>query len=464
MGLLSKLASTLIGKAANRYLATAFNPWEISRGRLSATNFDIAVKAYTSWVYRCSSLNANSVAQLSLRLYSQKPTSGKMTARVNQIPVTSKTYESYLKNPALGHYIKKKAIEIEEIEEHSFLDLMKVVNPQRNEFDLKNETELFLELTGNSYWYLVPSNLRGANGMYLPAEIWVLPSHRVKIVPSATEFIDHFELRRQGFGEPVRYEPEEIIHFRFPNPNDILYGMGPLQGARNAVDVNQYIRDYETNLFKNQARPDFIIKMEKGAKFDDPQKDRFREMWQDAYGRGAQSVGKFGILEGGMDLKELGWSPKELSFLIGRDMTKEEIANIFGIPMSKIQTKDVNRANAEVGETTYQRDTISPRLRLIEQKITEKLLPVYDEKLFCVFEDNIPLDKEFKLKEKESNLKTGYTSINQERKLNGDEPVEWGEVPILPMNMMPLEAAGGKEIKELAGAISDKIKERLKES
>ncbi|KKK62088.1 hypothetical protein LCGC14_3007820, partial [marine sediment metagenome] len=297
-------------------MATAFNPWELSRGRLSATNFDVAVRAYTSWTYRCANLNANSVAQLALKLYSEKPTSSKMTARVNQIPVTSKTYESYLKNPALKNYIKKKDIEIEEIESHPFLDLMKNVNPQRNEFDLKNETELFLELTGNGYWYLVPSNLRGADGRYLPAEIWVLPSQRVTIVPSATEFIDHFELRRQGFGNLVRYEPEEIVHFRFPNPNDVLYGMGPLQGAANAVDVNQYIKDYEIGLFKNQARPDFVIKMEKGTKMDEPQQKRFMEMWKDTY-RGTGSAGKFGVLQGGMDLKEFGWSPKDLSFLIG---------------------------------------------------------------------------------------------------------------------------------------------------
>ena len=458
MGLLRKLASTITGRGANRYLATAFNPWELSRGRLSATNFEVAVRAYTSWTYRCANLNANSVAQLALKLYSEKPTSSKMTARVNQIPVTSKTYESYLKNPALKNYIKKKDIEIEEIESHPFLDLMKNVNPQRNEFDLKNETELFLELTGNGYWYLVPSNLRGADGRYLPAEIWVLPSQRVTIVPSPTEFIDHFELRRQGFGNPVRYEPEEIVHFRFPNPNDVLYGMGPLQGARNAVDVNQYIRDYETNLFRNQARPDFIIKSEGKMNLD--QRDRFMEIWKDTY-RGTKSSGKFGVLEGGMDIKELGWSPKELSFLIGRNMTKEEICNIFGIPMSKVQTKDVNRANAEVGETTYQRDTISPRLRLIEQKITEKFLPIYDDKLFCVFEENIPLDKEFKVKERESNLKNAYSSINEERKLDGREPVAWGDVPLVQMNIVPLEVAGEKQIKELAGVISDNIKERL---
>jgi len=464
MGLLTKFANTFIKKSVDRYLLSAFNPWELSRGRLSTTDFDMAMKAFTSWVYRCVVLNYQSVAQLSLRLYSHKQSGGKNTARVNQIPVTSKTYEAYLRNTSLVNYIKRKDIEIEEIEDHPFLDLMKNVNDQRNEFDLKGETQMFLELVGNSYWYLIPSNMRGENGRYIPSGIWVLPANRVKIVPSKKTFIDHFELRQSGFGDPTRYEPEEIVHFRFPNPNDILYGMGPLQGAANTVDVNQYIKDYEIGLFKNQARPDFVFKMEKDVRMNEPDRERFIEMWKDTYGRGPKSAGKFGVLPGGMDLKEIGWSPKDLSFLIGRNLTKEEICNCFGVPMSKVQTQDVNRANAEVGEVTYQRDTISPRLRLMEQKITEKLLPVYDESLFCVFEENIPIDKEFRVTERESNLKNGYSSINEERKIDGRERVDWGDKPILPLNLVPFESASGEDLRELAESISGKIKERLKEN
>ena len=842
MGWVDKLTDRFIRKGVDRYLLSAFNPWELSRGRLSTTDFDMAVKAFTSWVYRCCTLNANSVARLSLKLYSQKETSSRSTARVNQIPVTSKTYDSYLRNTSLKYYIKKKDVDIEEIESHPFLDLMKQVNDQRNEFDLKNETELFLELTGNSYWYLVPSNMRGADGRYLPASIWVLPANRVKIVPSKKTFIDHFELRQSGFGNPTRYEPEEIVHFRFPNPNDILYGMGPLQGAANAVDVNQYIKDYEIGLFKNQARPDFVFKMEKNVRVSDPDRERFKTMWQDTYG-GTKSSGKVGVLPGGMDLEQIGWSPKDLSFLIGRGMTMNEICfkpdtliitddglkpiqdiiegnkvlthrgrfrpvtktykrsyngqligieakgfeevfvtpnhpflsikakpdrsnnvkfngqyewkkadelicrkhkengshysrrefdnlvfpelregnlyqeldmftfankaervgedyiragnakgylvnrwikvdnkfgkligyflaegstgdhqtifyfhkneeeycnevrnliknifgvdssifekpesnvrvvrnsnrivrdffaqfghkapskkltpwcfegnknfwagiiegmmngdghkptenidtltstskdliwqirllllsfekysgivtmkpregcirgkkiksgisyclswreekegtssiifsngflksflkekhyqdyegqvynlevkdddsyvtvggtvhncTIFGVPMTKMTTEKVNRSNMETGEVMYQTDTISPRLRLQEQKITEKVLPIYDSSLFTVFEENIPLDREFRVTERESNLKNGYSSINEERKIDGREPVEWGEQPILPLNLVPFEMAGGEDLRELAESISGKIKERL---
>lgn len=440
--------SGLLMKAArkmNPFLAAEFSPWELSRGRLADGDFDKMVKAYGSWVYRCASMNATSVAQVSLKLYVRRPAGGRTTREkgmkfVNHIPVTDKTYQCYLQNRRLKSYIRKD-VEIEEIEEHPFLDLMKNVNLWRNAFDLHYETQLFLELTGNSYWYI------RNNGLQVPAEVWVLPSNRITIVPDPVEFIARFELRRKGFGEPEKFDPSEIIHFRFPNPRDILYGMGPLMGAANAVDVNQYMRDYEQGLFENQGRPDLMVITKTGMTPD--QRKRFEKQWREKF-QGRKKAGKFGVLEGDLDIKELGFSPKEMSYLVGRKMTMQEICGIFGVPMSKVTTEDVNLANAKIGEYQYMKDTISPRLRLIEEKLNEKLMPLYPNppgKLFCLFENPVPEDEEFRLKERESNLRTGYSSINQERQEDGQEEVPWGEVPLLPMNLMPISSS--KDLNEI---------------
>lgn len=447
--------SGLLMKAAgkvNPFLAAEFHPWELSRGRIAHGDFDKMIAAYSSWAYKCASLNANSVAQVPLRLYVRRPAKGKMVKQVNHTEVNSKTYDCYLRNTRLASYITKDT-EIEEVLDHPFLELMKNVNPWRNSFDLRYETQLFLELTGNSYWYL-----RG-NGLGVPAEIWVLPANRVTIVPDPVEFIKRFEFRRAGFGEPEKFDPSEMIHFRFPNPKDVLYGMGPLMGAANAIDVNQFMRDYEMALFENQARPDFVVKM-KGSLNKEGQRERFKKMWQGVYG-GRKKAGKFAVLEEGMDIEQIGFSPKELNFLVGRKVTMQEIVGIFGVPMSKVTSEDVNLANAKIGEYQYMKDTIVPRLKLQEEKLNEKLLPLYDEKLFALYDNPVPEDQEFRLKEKESNLKTGYSSINQERQVDGQEEVPWGEVPLMPMNLMPISSSKAaeekKEFNELIKDVAEEI-------
>lgn len=442
----------------NRFMVGEFSDWELSRGRITPKDFDMAVKSYTSWVYRAATLNANSVAQVPLHLYVKRKAQGEKSEQINRIPVNKKTYETYLRNRRIEYFITKDA-EIEEIEEHPFIDLMRSVNPQRNEFDLKNETQLFLELTGNSYWYLVPSGLRGERGN-IPAEIWVLPANRIKIIPDRQMYIKGYLFRQKGIGEPIFFSTDEVVHFRFPNPMDMLYGIGPLQGAANAVDVNQYMRDYEIGLLKNRARPDIVIKLPEGQTMTEKQRERFWSLWRQRYG-GLRNVGKPGILEGGMDIKELTFSPRELNFLVGRKLTKNEICNIFGIPLAKVETESVNRANMETSEVMYQRDTISPRLRLLEQKINERILPIYGDNLFCAFGENVPQNRELMINEFTSYVDKGILTRNEVRQELGRAPIDGLDDILVPLNLAPIGSASEKQLKELSKKIAEKVKEKL---
>jgi len=63
---------------------------------------------------------------------------------------------------------------------------------------------------------------------------------------------------------------------------------------------------------------------------------------------------------------------------------------------------------------------------------------MFDDRLFCAFDNPVPEDKEFRLKEVESHLKTGYSSPNEERVKDGLGEVKWGNEPLVPMNIRPL--------------------------
>ena len=84
------------------------------------------------------------------------------------------------------------------------------------------------------------------------------------------------------------------------------------------------------------------------------------------------------------------------------------------------------------------RDTIAPKNTLYQQTINEVFISIYPEdKIFAAFDDCVPEDKVFALKEKESDLKTGYSVINEIRKEEGKEPhKDWGDVPIMPTSMV----------------------------
>jgi HK97 family phage portal protein len=353
----------------------------------------------------------------------------------------------YLAESPSTHRWVAKAAEIEEVLEHPFLDLLSSVNEFQNGFDLIEELFLHFDLTGNAYWVTLNSNLG------LPDEIWPLMSQYMKIIPDKQKFISHYEYSISSTEKHI-IKPEDMVHFRAVNPRSAFYGIGPLQACVVAADLSMDMNTYEASLMKNSAMPEFAIKLPENAGVPpEKEQERTTKKWVKRFG-GIKRAGKPAYLFGGADIKQISLTPKEMAFLAGHKATMNEIAAVFGVPVSKLTTESVNRANADAGERQYMKDTVRPRLRKVEQKINESLLPKYDPNLFCAFDDPVPEDKEFRLKEQDSHIKNGYSSINEERQIDGLKEVEWGDVPFLPVNLAPI----GSSLPEESKQITEKIK------
>lgn len=402
-------------------------PWQHYQEEIQQPqNFTAQVNAFTSWVYVCASKNATAVASTPLRLYVKKKSKEqKLLVTTKDI---SRLQEVKLKAvPGLQKHFNKAPGGIQEVTEHPMITLIESVNPMINRFDLWELTELFLELTGNAYWYLPK------NGLGIPSEIWIVPAQGMKIVPGQNNIIKGY-VYSHGITK-VPFDPDEIIHFKFPSPTSQLYGMSPLAAVANAYSFDRNIRKFEDTLMKNNARPEAILETQ--GVIGDREYDRLKEQWQMNYG-GPAHVGKTIILEKGLTYKPITMSVKDINYLLGRKMAREEIAAAYGVPMSKLTTESVNLANARIGEWQYKKDTLEPRLRRIEEKLNEKLIPMFDENLFCAYDTPVPEDETFDLQEQNAHLSAYLTTINEERAKIGLDPVEWGDKPVAPANMVPL--------------------------
>lgn len=431
MSLRSRLALWLL-KATDIPGTWSIPTWQAGRPYYPDEDYRALVKKYTGWVYACAHINAVSCAQIPLRLYTAR--TGKKTKSLFPTKSVRPERMDYLaKSPSTWQAVSK-AVEVEEVTEHPFLELMAKVNDFMNGFDLMEGLFLYLDLIGNGYWVKLKSNLG------VPDEIWPLMPQYIKIVPDKQKFISHFEYTINSI-EKYRVEPEDMVHFKDVNPKSDFYGLGKLQACVVAADLSVSMNTYETSLMQNSAMPEFAIKLppETGVPPVEEQ-ERTIKKWVKRFG-GIKRAGKPAYLFGGAEIKQISLSPKEMAYLQGRKATLNEIAAVFGVPMSKLTVDNVNRANAEAGDYSYMKDTIRPRLRKVEQKLNESLLPDYDESLFCAFDDPVPQDKAFRLKEQDSHIKNGYSSINQELQIDGREEVEWGAVPMLPMTLVPVGTA-----------------------
>lgn len=431
-----------------RFFRATLSPFEIiqNRGKPQPKDYPSLIARNKSWVYTSASRNSVEVAQVAMRLF---VTTGK-NERKPRVPTAKihKSHEDYLRKSSVTAPYLTKAIVIEEVLEHPFLRLMKRVNPHTTGFILKELLELDQELTGDAYVYVVPDSLG------VPVQLWRLPSQYVTIVPGrGDEFIKGY-IYGKSRDNQIAFTADEVIHFRFPNPGNMFYGLSPLEAILDVADVNKAMDAYDIALLKNQGRPDFAIIYK--DRLADGQREKLRKEWRRIYG-GVTKSGKAAILDEAADIKELGFSPREMAFLQGKKWTRDEIAAAYGVPISKLTVENVNKANGETGNIQYARDTIRPRLLRMEETWNMDLIQKFDERLFVAFDNPVSEDTELRLKVVESHLKTGYSTVNQERQIDNLAPQEdYGDVPLLPPNVVPLGSpppaqAGGepKAVKEV---------------
>ncbi len=303
-----------------------------------------------------------------------------------------------------------------EVQRHPLEVLLEAPNPFMSRFELLESTVGMLELFGNAYWFLGS----GADGT--PAQIWTLRPDRMSIVPDAMRYIRGYVYEIDGLRIPL--EAEEVIHFKRWHPANDYYGLSALEAARLAILSDKDMAQWNRNTFgQENGVPAGIVLVKNNPSQADF--DRIKREWRASYG-GTQRRTAF--LRGeDVEWKNIGLSHTDLDFLKGRAAHRDEILNIFGVPVGLI-SENATEANAKVAERQFIERTLYPKLVRLAQKITQDLLAFYPGTHVAVFDDIRPTDTQARLEE----IKASYPvlSINEIRARYFNLPaVEWGERP-----------------------------------
>lgn len=274
-----------------------------------------------------------------------------------------------------------------EVLRHPFLDLLNNPNPTTSRFELFEQTIGALELTGNAYWFIAGD----ASG--LPREIWTLRPDRVTIVPDARRYVRGFLYELDGVQIPL--DALEVVHFKRWHPNNDYYGLSALSAARLAVENERAMSQWNANTFgRDYGIPAGIVSVR--DPIPDSDFDRLKHEWRAAYGSGQRRTA---FLRGGsVEWVNVGLNHNDLDFLRGKQLTRDEILHIYGIPLG-IMSENATEANATVAERQFIERTLYPKLARVAQRITQELLPFYGEGLTAAFEDIRPRNAQERLAE-----------------------------------------------------------------
>jgi len=167
---------------------------------------------------------------------------------------------------------------------------MKSVNMYGQTFrDILYLTVVHLDLFGNAYGYIVRNRLN------MPDEILLLNPERVRIEYSRD--LSGFIYKYTDKGKEITYTSDEIIHFRLPDPISNLKGKATISALADTLLSDYYQSRYQSNFYRNDARPGFFLETEK--KLSEDIFDRLREQWEQRF-KGPEKSGRMTILEGGI--------------------------------------------------------------------------------------------------------------------------------------------------------------------
>ena len=303
------------------------------------------------------------------------------------------------------------------VERHPVEALLDNPNPYMSRFELLEQTIGMLELTGNAYWYLA-GDARG-----VPSQIWALRPDRVRIVPDPQAYVRGYVYEIDG--QMIPFDAIEIIHFKRWHPTNDYYGMSALESASLSITSDRAMAEWNRNTFgKNNAIPAGVLSIKDMV--SDADYERLKREWRTSYG-GVER--KTAFLRGGqVEWHNIGLSHTDLDFLAGRKAHREEILNVFGVPMG-LFSENATEANAKVAERMFVEKTLYPKLVRLSQKITQELLPFYAGTLIAEFDDIRPTDAKARL----DDIKTALPimSINEIRTQYYHLPeVTWGDLPV----------------------------------
>ena len=365
------------------------------------------LEAMRSWTYASVSAIADEVAKIEIRLF------------------------------------EKKGDEIIEIKEHPILDVLSRVNDFTTQFDHFWLTQSYLELTGESPWFIV-KNEQGE-----PEEIYFLRPDRIQPLTSDEHLLSGYKYMLPN-GDYQILAPEDVIFLKYPNPANPFRGKGTLEAAALTVDIDDASEKWNYNFYNNSARPDIILKVN-NEQMSKEQKDVLKKSLKDSH-QGVKKAHKTMVLFGNMEIEKLGFNMKDMDFNNQLEFGRNKIIGMFKVPKIILaQTDGVNYATAKASKYVFDRYTIEPKMERIIQQLNEFYLPMFTstENMFLDYTSPVKDDEEILLKKYDSGLKNGWLTINEVRNFEGLDPIEGLDNPHLPLNLVQVGKNFTKRLRQM---------------
>lgn len=207
----------------------------------------------------------------------------------------------------------------------------------------------------------------------------------VSIISDDSGNVFFYVQRSLTSGETRVWNENEMIHFRFSvDPDNELWGMSPMRSIFLEAQTDLEAQNMNFGILKNQGTPtvQYIIDPE----LTTDQKKEVVEQLKKEFG-GSGNAGKSGVIDGIIEIKVTGLSPKEMEYLLGRKFSTDKICAAYDVPTFLLgYTDKVNNNNGTELTQNFYDGTIQPMEEAIADFINRRLIQVTQYSDILTFE------------------------------------------------------------------------------
>lgn len=253
-------------------------------------------------------------------------------------------------------------------------------NPQEGKTSLWTRFHASMEWDGKAVLFTDYQNNGQPPRGKAPRELrFLLPSQVTPNFPNGrSAFSEPLSYRYGGIGSSVLLRPDEVLYHVFPDPRDPSFGaaLAPADSVRVFGVLEDELSEYTLDYFRNGARGSLAFETEQTPS-DEQRAQLEAEINRSNVGKGKRF--KFFLATHGLKIKELN-GRKETDFADLYGIITEKVSMGFGVPPAFLADYGDSgiRANLEEQTPIYVEGTLMPKGALLEQNLTEIVLPRFD--------------------------------------------------------------------------------------
>lgn len=350
-------------------------------------------------------------------------------------------YNNFAKLPV---YVedRKSATDTSRVEGHEVAALLNHPNDKISSMELWEQWIVDMFLGGEEGWEMVK------NGAGKFIEIWPRQPNHVSIIPDKTRLryygIQSYKID-DGLAKAYEIPPEEFVFFKFFNPSNPYRGLSVISAVKMSIVIDQLAQAWSQLFFYNSARPDYAIVAPQGI--TKTERDDLLKKIKEKVG-GISNAHEPLVLESGVtEIKILSFPPKDMEWVEQRQLSRDEIGAIAGVP-------DILMGFGSDSYDTQEKRTAA--LRVLFELTIQPLAMYRDTHLTQWFRDRGMLkpteflctdyDDVSALEEKDATewqeikdkLALGIMTINQYCEMVGLPLQPWGDVWWAAPNLVPV--------------------------